>query len=569
METLDVSKFKIYSIGIAAENLPLGQFFLEVTPNEIIPFIDGELARTLTTVSSKGVDASGAPYTVVTQSAITLKCNWLQMGSNRVTPPNVRRGERVLIWRFADQDKFYWSALGLDDYLRRLETATFAFSDTVDETVKKLDHTNSYYFEVSTNKGAITLGTSKSNGEPFAYTVQINAKTGAFVLTDDASTPNFVQMVSSNQEITLSNSAGTYGSLIGTVITFESADQINFQTNAYTLKCQTSNVQASQSIVANAGTTISYTATGNMSYSTGGAYSLTTASTATIVAPSSVTLTTPLVNASGNITAVGIITGASLNIGAGAIVDNGTVMTFNNGSNIVVTAGTITVQGVVLPQAITTLQSSVSSLSSASSSNTSSISTINSEITTINSEVATLQGLVAEARHMLARITSMVSITSVEDIALKALLPIGSLTSASILRVKLYGQYTDAGTSVGTSTFNVRFGTLGTVADALIQTMQVQDTNSTATASPFTLDVDVVFNSSGATVVMGASMTLLSPGINGSITLNPVTITPNGAAPVNTTVNVAVANYISITAKSADLDSNFTIYNAYCELIHY
>lgn len=59
----------------------------------------------------------------------------------------------------------------------------YAWSNTQDEAVKILDETNTYYFQISTHLKLVTFSTSKSDGEPYAYTIQINTKKVMLLLT--------------------------------------------------------------------------------------------------------------------------------------------------------------------------------------------------------------------------------------------------------------------------------------------------------------------------------------------------------------------------------------------------
>lgn len=207
------SGFKIYSFGMAAENKPLSTKELLVIPIEVLPAMEGEISEEASELKHKGVDSFGVPYELKLKVRNAIPCKWLPLGSNRDTAPDVRRGERILIWRIADADEeFYWTTLGLDDHLRRLETVRYLFNadpDGLSDSVPGPD--NSYCIEVSTHQKLITLTTTKLNGEPFAYTLQLNTGTGYFTLTDDIQ--NFVELDSTEKRICLHNATGTYWEL--------------------------------------------------------------------------------------------------------------------------------------------------------------------------------------------------------------------------------------------------------------------------------------------------------------------------------------------------------------------
>lgn len=203
---MDVSVFKLYSIGVASENRKLDGHTLEVCPIETMGYLDGELTADHEEISDEGVDHEGKPYKSSVKSSNSVKAIWLPSGSNRATPPDIRRGERVTLWRFGDNDEYYWTPMGLDDHLRRKETVIIRYSNVTDESTKDLTVDNCYYQEVSTHNGTWTIHTNKSGGEPFAYTCQINAKEGAVSISDDAG--NEFEIDSGQRIITLKNSDG-------------------------------------------------------------------------------------------------------------------------------------------------------------------------------------------------------------------------------------------------------------------------------------------------------------------------------------------------------------------------
>ncbi len=204
-----MSSFHLYSKGIVAENKPTTTNEVLVIPIERMGFLEGEVATEDSELEIKGVDGSGKPYTLNMQARSALTCQWLPMDSNRVTAPDVRRGEEVFIYRFADSDDFYWADTGLAAKLRRLETVAWLFSanpegDSDDERAA----VDSYLVEVSTHKKLITIQTTKKNDEPFAYTIQLNTGTGYFTITDDSG--NFIELDSAEKRIKVELNTGTF-----------------------------------------------------------------------------------------------------------------------------------------------------------------------------------------------------------------------------------------------------------------------------------------------------------------------------------------------------------------------
>lgn len=200
---LTVSKLRFYSAAIVAINKSLKSKDIEATPTEELPMLNGEITSASTDYKSNAVDASGAAYETSVKTSVTVKATWLSLStSNRITAPDVRRGELVMLYQFGDADKYYWTTLKEDIALRKLETVIYAFSATQDES-KPSDAQNTYYLEISTHKKLVHFHTSKADKEPFGYDIQINTKDGVITVTDDAG--NFIFLNSIDRRIKLQN----------------------------------------------------------------------------------------------------------------------------------------------------------------------------------------------------------------------------------------------------------------------------------------------------------------------------------------------------------------------------
>lgn len=198
------TKYRVYSIGIVSKNKDRDSDHILVAPIEVTPFADGELDADLHTVEGSGVDSDGRSYTVGVKIDNSIEAKWLPM-THRRTPPDVRRGERVLLYRYGDSERYYWQSMGMDDDLRTLETVIYSWAADPRE-YPDVDHTSPnhcYYLEVSTHDKMVTFNTAKSNGEPFSYTFQFNTREGAVVLTDDAG--NHFELDSAATKLTLKN----------------------------------------------------------------------------------------------------------------------------------------------------------------------------------------------------------------------------------------------------------------------------------------------------------------------------------------------------------------------------
>jgi hypothetical protein len=202
------SQLTLHSIGYVAENKALKSRRVNCIPVEDAAGLDGESTFNPLQQTLQGTDSNGKQYDVKATQDASYDCEWLPGTSNRVTPPDVRRGELVEIWRLGDTDQYYWRCMGLRDNLRVLETVIFAFNASPKEGGKGVDITQCYFVEFSAHNKAITLGTSKANGEPFAYTMQYNTGEGTWFNMDDVG--NLFELDSSDNRLQMLNADGSF-----------------------------------------------------------------------------------------------------------------------------------------------------------------------------------------------------------------------------------------------------------------------------------------------------------------------------------------------------------------------
>lgn len=217
------SLYHFYSLGIVAANKLLSSNNIEVVPVEHASYLDGEVTDNMETSNVGGADSSGQSYQDSVNTTASIKAQWCQEGvGNRVTAPDVRRGDKVIILRYADTDKFYWREWG--NSYRRLETVTHAFNANPDESVST-DADNSYYFNVSTHAKEISVHTSDKNGELCQYDIQINTETGYVVIQDNIG--NSIELDSAETVIRLKNADNSMLELTKKVINITAPDTVN------------------------------------------------------------------------------------------------------------------------------------------------------------------------------------------------------------------------------------------------------------------------------------------------------------------------------------------------------
>lgn len=266
------SGLRFYSMGVVAANKLRTSKVIEVTPIEHLPFVDGQLTDTGSSVQAQGTDVNGAAYNTQVATAVTIQATWLPEGeSNRQTAPDVRRGAYVKLYQYADADQYYWTTSGLPDQ-RKLETVVHAWSGSEDESAD-LDHTNSYYKELSTHDGHITWHTSKANGEFTTYDIQLNTKEGYFRFQDGVG--NWMVIDSTQNLFQYGNSDQSLLQVLGRTMQFTALDSIGFKTKAFTLDADDTFVlNTKQSTITSTNTTINSTTVHNGNFTENGAFAL-------------------------------------------------------------------------------------------------------------------------------------------------------------------------------------------------------------------------------------------------------------------------------------------------------
>jgi hypothetical protein len=228
------SAFRIYTKGTVAANKPLRTRIIEVVPMEDMPMLSGELTDNTVDFEAKGKNEEGQDSVdLKLKTTASVKAEWYSLGScNRQTAPDVRRGEEVLLFQFADSDAYFWMESD-DKGLRRLETITWRISNERDDA-KALDHTNTYWIHMSTHEKLIHIQTTKSDKEPFAYQLQLDTKNGKFVFQDDDG--NSIMLDSKQRHMQILNKDKSLIEVNKRVINIESQDEVNMKTKRYNVK---------------------------------------------------------------------------------------------------------------------------------------------------------------------------------------------------------------------------------------------------------------------------------------------------------------------------------------------
>lgn len=224
---VDATQLKPFSVGLVIEDSVENSFYIRVIPIEQQGFHDGIITDGANVDEVKGKDSLGNSWETSYTTTNALSAKWISRSSNRRTPPSIHKGEKVQLLKYGDSEDIFWEDFGQDTKNRTTEREVKAWSNKPKRDSKELDHTNSYFFEVDTTTGLVTFKTNKSNGEPFAYTLQIQAKEGIVVLENDAGDVLYID--GTKKEVGMENQAGCKVQLLDKDINIIAIDNINMK----------------------------------------------------------------------------------------------------------------------------------------------------------------------------------------------------------------------------------------------------------------------------------------------------------------------------------------------------
>lgn len=208
----EMSNLYKYSIGIIARDIEEDSKFVEIFPVENQTYTDGEIDSTEDIVIDNE-DIYGNKQKILIPKRVTVVAEWLVLGnSNRISAPNVKKGEEVIIYRYADTDRFYWVTMFNELDLRRKEKVIHYYGNT-DLFKEELNEENTYWTKIDTINKKVHLHTSDNDGELTTYDIEIDTKAGVLKITDgknnkiqlDSSTDKLSVNINKDMEITVPN----------------------------------------------------------------------------------------------------------------------------------------------------------------------------------------------------------------------------------------------------------------------------------------------------------------------------------------------------------------------------
>lgn len=227
------SGWRFFSIAIVAANKKMSSLSIEASPIEHFSLIEGEISDNAKELEVESKDYTENSWTGKITTTPSLMARWIPIGqTHRLTAPDVRRGDLVLLYQFGDTDEYWWEEFNIakDRNIRRLETIIWAISNNSKENEKD-DKDSTYWAEWSTHRKLLHIHTSKNDGEPFTYDFQLDAKNGRFVFKDDDD--NYIEFDSKERLIKLHNKDKSYVEIDKKIITLHSLDKVRVITKHF------------------------------------------------------------------------------------------------------------------------------------------------------------------------------------------------------------------------------------------------------------------------------------------------------------------------------------------------
>ena len=229
IRSLDLSKLHFHSYGIIAEDNPDNDIEVKIFPVEKLYFENGE-----TTVKQGNLDKDElykptdlkvkekvlkvVPDDIELRQLLPeevlplektkyLYADWCGINNpNRYTSPNVCKGEKVIIYRYSNTDRYFWDTLGFELNLRKEDHVIDVYSDkpNIDEGNVKAnideDLEDTYYIMKSPRDKIMKIHTTDKYGELTTYDITIKTDEGFIEVIDGKG--NFIKLDSATDTLT-------------------------------------------------------------------------------------------------------------------------------------------------------------------------------------------------------------------------------------------------------------------------------------------------------------------------------------------------------------------------------
>ena len=174
----EASGLQMHSVGVVVEDSATGE--IEVSPLEKLNTQEaGHIKSKSRLLEAKLPGEKKEAVSASIKSKDTVSATWLAVtGGNRVTAPHMFKNELVMLWRFANDPKYYWSRLNSDNPgLRRAEQAVYKWSNADKEAETVLSDLG-YTLDVNAVEGYVKFTNDKGKNENAVADILLDFKSG-------------------------------------------------------------------------------------------------------------------------------------------------------------------------------------------------------------------------------------------------------------------------------------------------------------------------------------------------------------------------------------------------------
>lgn len=228
------SSLVLYGLGYVASDKIKDDWYVNIYPIEMIPNrsnnpVDPEMVNSTTTSYDDEV------INVIVDKSKLITAKWINKSdSNRITPPDVMKGETVEIWNYAGTDDFRWATLLTEPDLRKHEKVIHFYSNKSEVNSENFQE-EGYFLAINTydEEGGkrVVLHTADNDGEFTTYDLSIETKEGKITMIDGLG--NGYQLDSRANQLTISTNTAV---VVNTKHATVNSDTIDFNTKTYTVK---------------------------------------------------------------------------------------------------------------------------------------------------------------------------------------------------------------------------------------------------------------------------------------------------------------------------------------------
>ena len=135
--------------------------------------------------------------------------------SNQPYRPALKKGNRVIVWRYSDSDEWYWHPDDRDKSAKTTDRHRTQVPAKAKLDNEPLTDDNTYFIEANSEEGHVTIKTSSVNGEKYRYTITITTKGDGSQGISIGDGQNTLSINSDGQRVSMTNSENSSISLIG------------------------------------------------------------------------------------------------------------------------------------------------------------------------------------------------------------------------------------------------------------------------------------------------------------------------------------------------------------------